>query len=911
MLAQNRTLRRHALGRFPDAARGRHARPGDAAVPVARELRQGGAERELRARADGAVHARPRLQRARHPPGRARADRLPRRLARRRQRAHVLRPRVPRRRRASASSASAAASTGKDVLELCVHHPGHAPFLVEQAVGLLRRRAAAGRDPRAAGAHLPPLGAAHPAGRGRDPRPPRAVPRTSTRPTMVKSPRRVRGRARCARPARAIDRDVVDLAARGDGPVPVPPAVGRGLGLGRRAGCRRTPCACASTSPTTCSTPPRVRREGRLHPDQAVARKRAVARARRAVGEPVDLARAPTRELLRMARRAARPSRATAQPPASARTCASACCATCCSPAPTPRCTDERPPRLRRLPPQLRGRAPRLPRRPAAHAPPGARARGSAAGSRSTWRRRCRSSACSRRPRPTPPPRRTRRCWSRCSCPAASTCSTRSCRCTTTAATPTCAPTSRCEGAAARRAPASASTPSLARGTGGGIKGLFERGKIGFLPGIDYANPDLSHFHSRHFWETGLITDRAAPGWLGRWLDRAGGRDNPLQGISMGYGLSPVMRAGRAPVAAVASPGDAGFWIRDVWGDAFDEAMAAYGADRQRARRRARAAAPRARRRGWPSRWRTGSTPYAEHDGVDPLASSVAYPEDSDFGRAPALPGRDDLAAARHPRGGRAGRRRLRHPRRPGRADGTLLRRRERVPVGVPGRPRGARRRRPRADVRVVGVRPPAGAERRPAPTTAPAASPGCRATARAPGVHSDYPDLSRLDRDDNLQVTIDFRRVYSSLLEQRLGTDAGAVIPRAGRLRPRAAGRMRRLAARLPGRLLAAAAPRAPEPPRSASASASGASRSTAAACPVGVVRFNVRNFGEDGHDLAVRTRAGPRAGRSRRAAPGRSGDARGAPAQAGPLRRLLLAGGPRGARDARGAARQGRAKR
>ena len=90
------------------------------------------------------------------------------------------------------------------------------------------------------------------------------------------------------------------------------------------------------------------------------------------------------------------------------------------------------------------------------------------------------------------------------------------------------------------------------------MKGLFERGKIGFLPGIDYPDPDLSHFHSRHFWETGLITDSSAPGWLGRWLDRAGGKDNPLQGISMGYGLSPVLRSARAPVAAVAAPGDAG-----------------------------------------------------------------------------------------------------------------------------------------------------------------------------------------------------------------------------------------------------------------------------------------------------------------------------------------------------------------
>ena len=31
--------------------------------------------------------------------------------------------------------------------------------------------------------------------------------------------------------------------------------------------------------------------------------------------------------------------------------------------------------------------------------------------------------------------------------------------------------------------------PSLVAGLGGGVKGLFERGKIGFLPGIDYAEP--------------------------------------------------------------------------------------------------------------------------------------------------------------------------------------------------------------------------------------------------------------------------------------------------------------------------------------------------------------------------------------------------------------------------------------
>ena len=45
----------------------------------------------------------------------------------------------------------------------------------------------------------------------------------------------------------------------------------------------------------------------------------------------------------------------------------------------------------------------------------------------------------------------------------------------------------------------------------------------------------------------------------------------------------------------------------------------------------------------------------------------------------------------------------------------------------------------------------------------------------------TEYPDLRRLDRDGNLEVTVDFRRVYCSLLEQWLGTDAGEVIPNAG----------------------------------------------------------------------------------------------------------------------------------
>jgi uncharacterized protein (DUF1501 family) len=44
------------------------------------------------------------------------------------------------------------------------------------------------------------------------------------------------------------------------------------------------------------------------------------------------------------------------------------------------------------------------------------------------------------------------------------------------------------------------------------------------------------------------------------------------------------------------------------------------------------------------------------------------------------------------------------------------------------------------------------------------------------------FPGLDRLDDDDNLRMTSDFRAVYCGLLEQWFGHDAGAVIPEAGR---------------------------------------------------------------------------------------------------------------------------------
>ena len=74
------------------------------------------------------------------------------------------------------------------------------------------------------------------------------------------------------------------------------------------------------------------------------------------------------------------------------------------------------------------------------------------------------------------------------------------------------------------------------------------------MPAIGYSTPNQSHFTSRHFYEVGELNESGQVGWLGRWLDRNGRADNPLQGLSMDATLAPALAAAKMPVAAVASP---------------------------------------------------------------------------------------------------------------------------------------------------------------------------------------------------------------------------------------------------------------------------------------------------------------------------------------------------------------------
>ncbi|MBM3666268.1 MAG: DUF1501 domain-containing protein [Actinobacteria bacterium] len=80
---------------------------------------------------------------------------------------------------------------------------------------------------------------------------------------------------------------------------------------------------------------------------------------------------------------------------------------------------------------------------------------------------------------------------------------------------------------------------------------LHGEGKVSTFPAIGYTSPNQSHFTSRHFYEIGELEVGARTGWLGRYIDRTGADDNPLQGLSLDGSLSPSIATASMPVAAV------------------------------------------------------------------------------------------------------------------------------------------------------------------------------------------------------------------------------------------------------------------------------------------------------------------------------------------------------------------------
>jgi uncharacterized protein (DUF1501 family) len=111
-----------------------------------------------------------------------------------------------------------------------------------------------------------------------------------------------------------------------------------------------------------------------------------------------------------------------------------------------------------------------------------------------------------------------------------------------------------------------------------GLSTLHGEGKVSVLPAVGYTDPNASHFTSRHYWEVGELDPFARIGWLGRYLDAHGTDDNPLQGLALGWELSPSLASASVPIATVSRPQDYDFPARDVWGPIEPAMLNSFGA---------------------------------------------------------------------------------------------------------------------------------------------------------------------------------------------------------------------------------------------------------------------------------------------------------------------------------------------
>ena len=113
-----------------------------------------------------------------------------------------------------------------------------------------------------------------------------------------------------------------------------------------------------------------------------------------------------------------------------------------------------------------------------------------------------------------------------------------------------------------------------------GFKELWDDPGVGLAvaPAIGYASPNQSHFTSRHFWEVGATDVSATTGWLGRYLDRVGSPNVPIQGLSLDNSLSPQLATSSVAVAATDNLSGYRFQARGVWGTVETRMRTAYGA---------------------------------------------------------------------------------------------------------------------------------------------------------------------------------------------------------------------------------------------------------------------------------------------------------------------------------------------
>jgi uncharacterized protein (DUF1501 family) len=302
-----------------------------------------------------------------------------------------------------------------------------------------------------------------------------------------------------------------------------------------------------------------------------------------------------------------------------------------------------------------------------------------------------------------------------------------------------------------------------------GLATLHEEGKVSVFPAIGYDHPDQSHFTSRHYYEIGELDVGFHTGWMGRYIDAVGDDENPLQGLSMDGTLSPMIATAEKPVAAIDNVDRYDLWsgAEEPVSKEMFKSFAKFGslaADSPAMGQVRRAASQTDKLR-------------TELENVGNFNSEVAYP-DNYFAHkleglaayiAFGLPMRVVTIRAAGGYDTHSGQaedleRSLRET-----CDGLLAFQRD-------------LEKRKLADRVLIEVWSEFG--RRPEENGSQGTDHGAAGCAFVIGTKAkgemvgEFPGLAKLDNNDNLRVTSDFRGMYCSLLEQWLDFDAAAIIP-------------------------------------------------------------------------------------------------------------------------------------
>ncbi len=327
------------------------------------------------------------------------------------------------------------------------------------------------------------------------------------------------------------------------------------------------------------------------------------------------------------------------------------------------------------------------------------------------------------------------------------------------------------------------------------IANLHNAGKVLVFPGIGYADEDMSHFTSRHYWEVGATSTELTTGWLGRYIDLTGDETNPFQGLSLDGQMNPTIATAKNPVAAIDQPNNFGVWVNGVWGNAGDwtlESASSLG-DKQRnwhdpAIKQVASAASevgivRRTLKPWTS---AQTTPASKANPAAAFGSSVTYPLSTNDDLPARLAGLASLIAAGVPLKCVALSTNIQfdtHSSQPETFNSGVKMVSDTLAAFQSDlEARGI-------DQRVL-VHVWSEFGRRAEENSSDGTDHGAAGTSLLigsrvnGGMIGEFPALTALDVNGNQRVNVDFRGVYASLLEQWFDHDAGAIIPSAGKFK-------------------------------------------------------------------------------------------------------------------------------